>query len=248
MVMKSYGLIGYPLGHSFSKKYFTEKFQREGISDCQFEAFPIPAIEEFPQLLKDNPNLLGLSVTIPYKEQVLQYVDELSDEVAFIGATNSIKIKNGKLTAYNTDIVGFEQTFVRKLQPHHKRALILGSGGASKAVQYTLKKLGIDFLVVSRGAGKSGFISYEALTADVMREYTVIINSSPVGMYPNDNDYPNIPYELLTTQHYLYDLVYRPAETMFLQKGAAQGASTLNGEEMLVLQAEASWKIWNELI
>lgn len=191
---------------------------------------------------------MGLSVTIPYKEQVLQYVDELSDEVAFIGATNSIKIKNGKLTAYNTDIVGFEQTFVRKLQPHHKRALILGSGGASKAVQYTLKKLGIDFLVASRGAGKSGFISYEALTADVMREYTVIINSSPVGMYPNDTDYPNIPYELLTTQHYLYDLVYRPAETMFLQKGAAQGASTLNGEEMLVLQAEASWKIWNELI
>lgn len=246
--MKCYGLIGYPLGHSFSKKYFTEKFQREGITDCQFEAFPITSIDLFPQLLKDNPELLGLSVTIPYKEQVLQYIDELSDEVAFIGATNSIKIKNGKLTAYNTDIVGFEQTFIRKLQPHHTKALILGSGGASKAVQYVLKKLGIDFLVVSRGADKPGYISYEALTADVMHEYTVIINSSPVGMYPNDNDYPNIPYELLTTQHYLYDLVYRPAETMFLKKGAAQGAATLNGEDMLVLQAEASWKIWNELI
>jgi len=244
--MKLYGLIGYPLGHSFSKQYFTEKFVKEGIKDCAFEAFPIPAIDEFPALLKANPDLKGLSVTIPYKEQVLKYVTELSEEVKFIGATNSIKISGDKLIAYNTDIIGFEKSFLKSLKPTHTKALVLGTGGASKAVQYVLRKLKIDFLVVTRSTQlKSGEINYTAIDEKMMGEYTVIINSSPVGMYPNVNDCPDIPYHLLTSNHYLYDLVYKPEETLFLKKGKEKNATVENGYDMLLLQAEASWKIWN---
>jgi shikimate dehydrogenase len=246
--MKLYGLIGYPLGHSFSKQYFTEKFQREGLADCAFEAFPIESIELFPALLKNNPGLKGMAVTIPYKEAVMQFVDEFSDEVKFIGATNSIKIKGGKLTAFNTDIVGFEQTFAKLLQPHHTKALILGSGGASKAVQYVLKKREIDYLIVSRNENPApGYITYPQTADALAAGYSVIINCSPAGMYPKDDTCPDIPYHLLTPRHYLYDLVYKPAETLFLQKGKVQGAAVQNGYEMLILQAEASWKIWNEL-
>lgn len=244
--MKLYGLIGYPLGHSFSKQYFTEKFEKEGLTDCRFEAFPIESILEFPGLLRTNPLLRGLSVTIPYKEQVLPYVDHYSDAVKAIGATNSISIKNGRLTAYNTDIVGFEKSFVPLLQPQHRAALVLGTGGASKAVQYVLRKLGVDFLVVTRNKTQPNQISYNEIDGAVMTTYTVIINCSPVGMYPAVDAAPELPYSLVTPQHYLYDLVYKPAETLFLQHGKASGATIKNGYDMLLLQAEESWRIWNE--
>lgn len=245
--MKLYGLIGYPLGHSFSKQYFTEKFEREGLKDCFFEAFPIESIDKFPALLKDNPSIKGLSVTIPYKETVMQFVDELSDEVKFIGATNSIKISNGKLTAYNTDIIGFEETFARQLKPHHNKALVLGSGGASKAVKYVLQKRGIEFLTVTRNENPAaGFITYKQTAEKISAGYNVIINCSPAGMYPNDNTCPDIPYELLNENSYLYDLVYKPLKTLFLQKGEERGVAIENGYDMLLIQAEASWKIWNE--
>lgn len=244
--MKLYGLIGYPLGHSFSKEYFTKKFEREGLTDCFFEAFPLKSITEFKELILGHPALKGLGVTIPYKQQVLTYVDEMSDEVKCIGATNSIKISGNKLIAYNTDIDGFEQSFVKQLQPVHTKALVLGTGGASKAVQYVLNKLGISFLVVSRNESQQeGFISYTRIVEKMMDEYKVIINCTPVGMQPNENTAPEIPYDLLTAQHYLYDLVYKPAHTLFLQKGEAVGATTKNGYDMLLIQAEASWKIWN---
>jgi shikimate dehydrogenase len=245
--MKLFGLIGYPLGHSFSKQYFTEKFEREGIADCAFEAFPIESVNEFPVLLKNNPALKGLSVTIPYKEQVLQFVDELSAEVKAIGAANSIKIHNGKLTAYNTDIVGFEKSFVKLLQPHHTKALVLGTGGASKAVQYVLRNLSVDFLIVTRNKQNSNQITYSEIDEAIMKEYPVIINCSPVGMYPDDNIAPAIPYQFISASHYLYDLVYKPAETLFLKNGKERGAAVQNGYEMLLIQAEESWRIWNSL-
>jgi shikimate dehydrogenase len=246
--MKLYGLIGYPLGHSFSKQYFTEKFEREGLQDCFFEAFPIKSIAEFNSLLDTNPDLKGLGVTIPYKEQVLPFVHEQSEEVRFIGATNSIKITGKKLIAYNTDIIGFEQSFIKGLQPSHTRALVLGTGGASKAVQYVLTKLGIKYLVVTRNeVVNDGFINYSSIDEKIMDEYSIIINCTPVGMSPNENVAPEIPYDLITGNHYLYDLVYKPAKTLFLQKGEARGATIENGYEMLLIQAEASWKIWNEL-
>lgn len=243
--MKLYGLIGYPLGHSFSKQYFTAKFEKEKIVDCRFEAFPIESITELLPLLQNNPSLKGLSVTIPYKEQVLQYVDELSEEVKVIGATNSIKISNKKLTAYNTDIIGFEKSFTKLLQPHHTKALVLGTGGASKAVQYVLQKLKIDFLIVTRIKQNKNQISYDEIDEAAMKNNTVIINCSPVGMYPNDSEAPAIPYQFISSSHYLYDLVYKPAETLFLKKGKEKGAITENGYEMLLLQAEESWRIWN---
>lgn len=244
--MNLYGLIGYPLGHSFSKQYFNQKFEKEGLTDCFFEAYPISSIDQFPALLKENPELKGMAVTIPYKELVLQYIDEFSEEVKYIGATNSIKIKDGKLTAYNTDIIGFEQTFTKHLQPNHTKALILGSGGASKAVQYVLMKMGIEFLIVSRSdEGKPGFINYKQVGEQLSSGYNIIINCSPVGMYPNERNCPEIPYELIHAGYYLYDLVYKPAKTLFLQKGEERGAVIENGHEMLLIQAEASWKIWN---
>ncbi|MCW3094019.1 MAG: shikimate dehydrogenase [Ferruginibacter sp.] len=244
--MNLYGLIGFPLGHSFSKQYFTEKFEREGLPDCVFESFPIESIDKFGALLKANPSLKGLGVTIPYKEQVLQFVDELSDEVKSIGATNSIKIAGNKLIAYNTDIIGFEQSFTPHLKPTHKRALVLGTGGASKAVQYVLNKCGIDFLVVTRNTLlNSSFIHYNDIDPQIMAGYSIIINCTPVGMWPNEHTAPEIPYHLLTSEHYLYDLVYKPLKTLFLKKGEEMGAVLQNGYDMLLIQAEASWKIWN---
>ncbi len=245
--MKLYGLIGYPLGHSFSKQYFTQKFELEGLKDCFFEAFPIKSITEFNNVLDANPDLKGLGVTIPFKEQVLPFVDEQSEEVRFIGATNSIKITGKKLIAYNTDIIGFEQSFIKALQPSHTRALVLGTGGASKAVQYVLRKLGIPYLVVTRNEIlNEGFMNYSAIDEKVMDENRIIINCTPVGMSPNENATPELPYHLITRNHYLYDLVYKPAKTLFLQKGEAMGAIIENGYEMLLIQAEASWKIWND--
>ena len=244
--MNLYGLIGYPLGHSFSKKYFTDKFEKEGLTDCSFEAFPIPSIDEFPALLKNNPSLKGLSVTIPYKEQVLKFITEFSDEVKYIGAANSIKVSGDKLIAYNTDIAGFQQSFTRQLKPNHTKALILGTGGASKAIQYVLQKLNIDFLVVTRNEElKPGFINYKMIDEKIIQDFTVIINCSPVGTFPDINSCPDIPYHLITANHYLFDLVYNPLKTLFLQKGEERKASIQNGYDMLVIQAEESWRIWN---
>ena len=244
--MNLYGLIGYPLGHSFSKQYFTEKFVKENLINCRFEAFPISSIKEFPALLKNNKNLKGLSVTIPYKEVVLKFVDEISAEVKFIGASNSIKITEGKLIAYNTDIIGFKESFIKLLQPQHKKALILGTGGASKAVQYVLKNLGIAYLVVTRNEQlKEGEINYSMITNSIMNEHYIIINTSPVGTFPNETICPQIPYNLINTNHYLFDLVYKPQKTLFLQNGENNGAQIKNGFEMLLIQAEASWQIWN---
>ena len=244
--MKLYGLIGYPLSHSFSKQYFTEKFEKEGLADCFFEAFPITSIDAFPDVLNSHLELKGLSVTIPYKEQVLKFVDEFSPEVKFIGASNSLKITSGKIVAFNTDIIGFEASFIGPLKPHHSKALILGTGGASKAVQYVLHQLGIPFLIVSRKENEDKqFIPYNKINESTMSEYNIIINCSPVGMWPDEKNCPDIPYYLLTSDHYLFDLVYKPAETVFLQKGKEMGAVIKNGYDMLLIQAEASWEIWN---
>ena len=244
--MNLYGLIGYPLGHSFSKQYFAEKFEREGLSDCFYEAFPISSIDHFSALIKENPNLKGLNVTIPYKEQVLKFVTQLTAEVKYIGAANCIKINGDQLVAFNTDIIGFEQSFCKLLQHHHTKALVLGTGGASKAVQFVLRKLGIEFLVVTRTANlKDGYINYTMIDEEIMEKYLIIINCSPVGMSPNENASPAIPYHFINSTHYLYDLIYKPSKTLFLQQGEDKGAVIQNGYEMLLIQAEASWKIWN---
>lgn len=245
--MTSYGIIGFPLTHSFSTQFFTDKIEKEGIADAVYHSFPLNTIEEFPALINDNPSLNGLSVTIPYKEQVLKYITHLSKDVAEIGATNCIRIRGKVLTAFNTDIIGFERSFIKQLKPNQEKALILGSGGASKAVQYVFKKLGIDYLVVSRDENEAkNFIQYDQITNDIIRENKIIINATPLGMSPDEDTCPDIPYELITTGHYLYDLVYKPAKTLFLQKGEQRGATIENGYHMLIIQAEENWKRWNE--
>lgn len=243
--MKSYGLIGFPLTHSFSKKYFTDKIEKEAIADAVFDLYPLNSIEEFPALLSSNPALKGIAVTIPYKEQVLKFVTHLSDEVKQISAANCIKIKNAELTAYNTDIIGFERSFTKQLKQYHTKALLLGTGGASRAAQYVLKNLGIEFLVVSRNAGGNQ-ITYADIDENLIHEYKIIINSTPLGMMPNEDTWPDIPYHLVTPEHYFYDLVYNPAKTQFLQKAEQRGATIENGMEMLIIQAEENWRIWNE--
>ena len=245
--MKLYGLIGYPLGHSFSKKYFTQKFERESLPDCSYELFPIPSITDLPSLINSTPFLKGLNVTIPYKQQVLGYVTEKSDTVKDIGAANTIKIIDDNLVAYNTDVIGFEKSFIKKLKPFHKKALVLGTGGSSKAVQFVLNKFGIEFLSVSGSQQPSAnIINYSMIDERTMNEHLVIINCTPVGMSPNDNDCPQLPYEFVSKEHYLFDLVYKPEKTIFLQKGEEKSAAIQNGYEMLIIQAEESWKIWNE--
>ena len=249
--MNTYGLIGYPLGHSFSRKFFTEKFAREGI-DAQYLNFGIPSIEEFPNIIKNNPTLKGLNVTIPYKQQVMQYLDDISEEAKAIGAVNVVKCQLSTvncqlhLTGYNSDVIGFVESIKPLLKPHHKKALILGTGGASKAIRYGLeKKLGMKTLFVSRSA-REGMITYEEVTAEVLKEYEVIVNCSPVGMYPHVDECPALPYEAMNENNLLYDLVYNPLETLFMKKGAAQGATVKNGLEMLHLQAIASWEFWEK--
>ena len=278
--MTTYGLIGYPLGHSFSRKFFTEKFEKEGI-DAQYLNFEIPSIEEFPEIIKNNPELRGLNVTIPYKQQVMQYLDEISEEAKAIGAVNVVRIERpspqpspimgretmrnagnkpnglpikgdmseglrGSLIGYNSDVIGFVESIKPLLKPHHKKALILGTGGASKAIRYGLEeKLGMKTLFVSRSA-REGMITYEEVTAEVLKEYEVIVNCSPVGMYPHVDECPALPYEAMNENNLLYDLVYNPLETLFMKKGAEQGATVKNGLEMLHLQAIASWKFWEK--
>ena len=243
-MMRQFGLIGYPLSQSFSQKFFTQKFEKELLKDCRYDTFSIPSIDDLPAILKSNPELCGLNVTIPYKEQVLSYLHEKTDLVKKIKACNCIKIKKGKLTGHNTDAPAFEQSLKEKLKPHHTRALVLGTGGAAKAVEYSLQQLTISYHYVSRKPSAQSF-SYEQLTPTLMQEYTLIINCTPLGMYPNIVEAPQIPYHALSDKHYLFDLIYNPEKTLFLQKGEEQGAAIKNGYEMLVLQAEESWRIWN---
>ncbi|HET9057909.1 MAG TPA: shikimate dehydrogenase [Chitinophagaceae bacterium] len=245
--MNVFGLIGYPLTHSFSKNYFTEKFQKEGIRDCVYENFPIENIRYLTDLLQNHPDLKGLNVTIPYKEQVIPFLDERDEIVEATGACNCIKIDNGKLKGFNTDVTGFENSLKKNLQPHHTKALILGKGGAAKAVAYVLQKLGIDYVFVSRRKEDGNTISYHQLTIEFLQTHLLLINTTPLGMFPKTEDCPDIAYDYLTPQHHLYDLVYNPAKTLFLQKGEEKGSTIQNGYEMLLLQAEESWKIWNNL-
>ncbi|WP_276966013.1 shikimate dehydrogenase [Bacteroides graminisolvens] len=247
--MQKYGLVGYPLKHSFSIGYFNEKFSSEKI-EAEYINFEIPDINNFPEIIEANPNLHGLNVTIPYKEKVIPYLDELDKQAAAIGAVNVIKIirnKGGKpkLIGYNSDIIGFTQSMQPLLQSHHKKALILGTGGASKAVFHGLKNLGIEAKFVSRTA-RFGMLTYEELNAEIIKEYTVIVNCTPVGMYPKVDACPDIPYEAITSEHLLYDLLYNPNITLFMKKGEAKGAVTKNGLEMLLLQAFAAWEIWQK--
>lgn len=242
--MRLFGLIGYPLGHSFSKKYFSQKFLDEGITDCRYELFPLENIGELPGLLSAQPELLGLNITIPYKEQVIPYLDD-SSNLAGIGACNCIDIRQGKLFGYNTDVIGFRDTFAPALRPGHTQALILGTGGASKAVAYVLGQEGIRFRYVSRTPSGPGVLAYSDITPALLETHTVIVNCSPVGTFPNVDEAPDLPYEALTDRHYLYDLVYNPEKTRFLREGEARGATIRNGYDMLRLQAEAAWAVWS---
>lgn len=247
--MQKYGLIGFPLGHSFSKTYFNQKFEAEKI-DAEYLNFEIPTIRDFKNVLKENPDLRGLNVTIPYKEQVIPYLDDLDEDARQIGAVNVIKFTKGlfgktKLKGYNSDIIGFKQSIEPLLTESHRKALILGTGGASKAVFQGLKQLGVGSTLVSRKP-KEFCITYEEITPKTMEQYTVIVNTTPLGMFPNVNGCPNIPYDLLTPNHLLYDLLYNPDETLFMKKGKEKGATVKNGLEMLLLQAFAAWEIWHK--
>lgn len=245
--MDKYGLIGYPLGHSFSKNYFNEKFENENI-DAQYINFEIPNIENLVEVLDLNPELKGLNVTIPYKEKVISYLDYISPEARAIGAVNVIRVSHkGKetiLRGYNSDVIGFTKSIEPLLERFHKKALILGTGGASKAINYGLKSLGLETVFVSRFK-RPGTIQYEYVTPDVIKEYNVIVNCTPVGMYPNVEQCPNLPYEAMDQHTLLYDLIYNPDETLFMHNGSEHGATVKNGLEMLLLQAFASWEFWN---
>ena len=245
--MDKYGLIGFPLGHSFSISYFNEKFKSENIN-AEYINFEIPAIDTLPEILASNPELKGLNVTIPYKEKVISYLDYISEEAREIGAVNVVRIthKGNKtqLKGFNSDVIGFTRSIEPMLESIHKKALILGTGGASKAINYGLKSLGLETLLVSRSE-KKGAIPYSAVTPEIIKEYNVIVNCTPLGMYPNINNCPNLPYEAMNSNTILYDLIYNPDETLFLKRGAEYGATTKNGVEMLLLQAFASWEFWN---
>ena len=245
--MDKYGLIGYPLGHSFSISFFNEKFQNEGI-DATYENFEIPTIEGFPEILDSNPNLCGLNVTIPYKEKVIGLLDSLSKEAQEIGAVNVIKVthKGNKTTlkGYNSDVIGFTKSIEPLLERFHKKALILGTGGASKAIEYGLKSLGLETIKVSRSE-KPETLQYSQITAETIKEYNVIVNCTPCGMYPHADECPDLPYEAMDNRTLLYDLIYNPDETLFMKKGKERGAIVKNGLEMLLLQAFASWEFWN---
>lgn len=247
--MELYGLLGYPLGHSFSARYFADKFEREHI-DAVYHNFEYDNVDEAMAFLLHQDDLKGFNVTIPYKQAVMPYLKGLSVEAEAIGAVNVVCVKHGEngteLYGCNSDVIGFCRSINPLLRPDvHKRALVLGTGGASKAVKYGLEKLGITPTYVSRKPAE-GRLTYNDLTPEVMQQHAVIVNCSPVGMYPHTDEAPSIPYQLLTADHLLYDLVYNPLETRFMQLGAAQGATVKNGLEMLHLQADAAWDMWHE--
>ncbi len=240
-----YAIIGYPLTHSFSPSFFNAKFQKEGI-DANYSAMPIAEIAEFPVLIAANPQLKGLNVTIPYKQSVIPFLDELDVAAAKIGAVNCIGIRGGKTKGYNTDVIGFERSLRPLLQPQHEYALILGTGGVAKAVAYVLQQKGISYKVVSRTAAP-GLLVYNELTPEMILKFKFIINTTPLGMFPATSDCPPIPYEGIGSKHLVYDLIYNPEETKFLAHAKAQGALIKNGLEMLHTQALAGWDIWNEV-
>ena len=242
--MKWYGLLGKTLKHSFSKAYFSKKFSSENIDDCRYENFELASINELPGLLNGNPDIQGLNVTIPYKEEILPFLDYENDIVKEINACNCIKISGGKLSGYNTDVIGFQQSLEKLLKSHHKSALIIGTGGSAKAVRYALNTLGVAYQNVSR-TKTSSTITYEELDEESVKSHLLIVNTSPVGMYPKIEEAPAIPFQFVTPEHLLFDLTYNPEKTLFLKKGEEKGATISNGSEMLILQAEESWRIWN---
>jgi shikimate dehydrogenase len=246
--MRTYGLIGFPLSHSFSQKYFTDKFKKENITACEYKNFPLEAVQPLPQWVASIPTLHGLNVTLPHKKAVIPFLTSIDLVAQEVGAVNCIHIQTihnqQTLTGYNTDVYGFEESLNPLLKPHHQHALVLGNGGASNAVIYCLKKLHISFQLVSRKVS-AGCLSYSDLSPHVVSQSTLIINTTPLGTHPNINDCPDIPYEHITGKHLLYDLTYNPAETLFLKKGKEKKATVKNGYQMLCLQAEKAWEIWN---
>jgi shikimate dehydrogenase len=244
--MRKFGLIGYPLTHSFSKKYFSAKFEKESIWNCQFDLYEIAQIGDFERVLAENPELEGMSVTIPYKQEVIQFLDELDPACAAIGAVNCIRLGDGKRKGYNTDYIGFKNSLKSWLGDIIPNALVLGTGGASKAVKVALADLGVDFLSVSRNKAP-GQISYEDLVADpgIMRSFPLIVNTTPLGTFPKTEEMPDIPLDQIGPNTYVYDLVYNPAETTLMRSCLQRGGKAKNGMDMLVLQAEAAWSIWN---
>jgi shikimate dehydrogenase len=246
--MKKYGLLGYPLGHSFSKTFFNQKFSSEKI-DAEYVNFEIENIKELKNIIKENPTLCGLNVTLPHKVSVMPLLDSITENAKNIGAVNVIKFNKGlfgklKLEGHNSDIIGFKKSIEPMLNESHHKALILGTGGSSKAIYHGLQQLGISAKYVAR-TNKKDCLLYEEITKEVIEEHTVIVNATPVGMSPKVDECPNIPYQFLTPNHILYDLLYNPDETMFMKKGKAQGATVKNGLEMLLVQAYVSWEIWN---
>lgn len=244
--MRKFGLVGKNISYSFSKTYFSKKFKDEDIKDATYQNFDLKTIKDFEAIFKQNSGIAGLNVTIPYKEQIIPYLDKLNKKAKEIGAINTIKITKGeKLKGYNTDYYGFKHSLKPFLKKHHKKALILGTGGASKAIAYALSELNIKYTYVSRTKTLENY-TYDELDENIIKEYHIIINSSPVGTHPEINECPKIPYESISSQHLLFDLIYNPSETLFLKKGKLQGAKTCNGLKMLKLQAEKSWEIWNK--
>ncbi|MBR4391105.1 MAG: shikimate dehydrogenase [Bacteroidales bacterium] len=248
--MRRFGLIGHPLGHSFSQAYFNEKFTNEHL-DCIYQNFDLESIGLLGKLVSENPDLKGLNITIPYKEAVLPFLDELDETANEVKAVNTVKVlNNGKLKGFNTDVIGFEETlaslpFSKNISSFvERKAIILGTGGASKAVQYVLHKHSIEFQTVSRNS-RRGDLTYKMLTPEIVKDRLLIVNTTPLGTHPNMDEAPYLPYETITPNHTLIDLIYNPEETLFLRRGKQQGALTINGLTMLYAQAEASWKIWN---
>ncbi|SFO85938.1 shikimate dehydrogenase [Prevotella sp. tf2-5] len=247
--MDKYGLIGYPLGHSFSISYFNQRFQDEGI-DAVYENYEIPNIDALPEVLGSNPELKGLNVTIPYKEKVIPFLDSIAPEARAIGAVNVIRVTHRgnktELKGYNSDVIGFTKSIEPMLDKKwHQKALILGTGGASKAIDYGLRSLGLETVFVSRYE-RPDTIQYQSITPEVVKEYNVIVNCTPLGMYPKTEVCPDLPYEAMDSHTILYDLIYNPDETLFMKRGAEYGANVKNGLEMLLLQAFASWEFWHE--
>ena len=244
--MREFGLIGRSLKHSFSVAYFTEKFKLEGIQDCTYSNFELDDINHVVDMVRNNPNLCGFSVTIPYKLDIIPLLDELSPEAEVVGAVNCVKIKNCRLTGYNTDVLGFKSSLEDFLgNAAIERALVLGTGGASQAVQYVLSQMGIEYQLVARDPSKANF-TYDNLSCETLFEHHLVVNTTPIGMFPNVDEAPRIPYAYITPNHYLYDLVYNPTLTQFLDYGQQRGANICNGTEMLKAQAEAAWQIWSE--
>ena len=242
--MRAFGLIGRSLSHSFSQKYFSEKFGREGLADCRYQNYELKEIAGFPELINAHPELRGLNVTIPYKEQILPFLHATDPVVDAIGACNCIKVDGGKLLGYNTDAAGFSRALEPFLKSYHHKALVLGNGGASKAVRYALSRLNIDCNIVSR-TPDPGLMSYNDLNEDMISDHLLIVNTTPLGTFPNTDSVVDIPFTAVGSKHLLFDLVYNPAVTTFLKRGAERGAEISNGYQMLVEQAEESWDIWN---